>query len=255
MGVQQTLFGGGGVGAGRPRAGWRTVSAADLLGRRLGDAEAANAPPVVHVAGPMGIPLPGPRVSIVGSRDAPAGGLDAARGAARALAKAGATVVSGLAAGVDAAAHRGAIDAGGRTVAVIGTPLDRSYPAANAALQAEIMRGHLVASQFAAGSRVSRSNFVLRNKTMVLLSDATVIASATGASSGARHNGWEAIRLGRPLFMYRSVASGPSAAWAAGLVERGAILVDGPEPVVAGIAAAGGAGGAPHAGSSAGAAP
>lgn len=250
MGRQRTLAGGWAGGTGRP-AGARTDAAAapapapapaertvgieELLGRKLSATEARGAPPAVHVAGPMPIPVPGPKVSVVGSRNAPPAGLAAARAVSRALSAAGATVVSGLAAGVDAAAHRAAIDAGGRTVAVIGTPLDRSYPAANAGLQAEIARGHLVVSQFAAGSPVSRSNFVLRNRTMALLSDATVIAGAAGASSGTRHSGWDAVGLGRPLFIHRSVLSGPPAAWAGEMIARGAVPFDGPGPVVAGI--------------------
>lgn len=213
----------------------RTVDITALLGRRLNDVEDKNAPPVVHTMGPMEMPIPEPKVSIIGSRRCPASGLDVARAMSRALTEAGATVVSGLAAGVDAAAHREAIDAGGRTVAVIGTPLDRSYPAANAGLQAEIARDHLLVSQFAAGSPVTRSNFVRRNRTMALLSDATVIAGAASSSSGTRHQGWESIRLGRPLFIHQSVMSGPSEVWAREMLEYGAIQVDGPKPVVDGI--------------------
>lgn len=217
---------------GRAGMAVRTVGMEDLLGRRLAAAEARCAPRALHAAGPMEIPLPGPRVSVIGSRNAPDSGLAAARAVSRALSGAGAVVVSGLAAGVDAAAHREAIDSGGRTIAVIGTPLERSYPASNAGLQEEIVRGHLAVSQFEEGSPVSRSNFVRRNTTMALLSDATVVASATGSSSGTRHHALDAIRLGRPLFLHRSVVSGPAASWAGGLVGRGAVLVDGPEDVV-----------------------
>lgn len=220
---------------GRARAGPRTVKIQNLLGRQLNDIEDKNAPPVVHIAGPMGIPLSGPLVSIIGSRNAPSSGLDVARDMSMALSHGGATIVSGLAAGVDAAVHQEAIDAGGRTVAVIGTPLDKSYPASNAGLQAEIIRDHLAVSQFAVGHPVLRSNFVMRNRTMALLSDATVIASTTGSSSGTRHQGWEAIRLGRPLFMHRSVLSGPSAAWAETLHKYGAVVIDDPQPVIDGI--------------------
>ena len=183
----------------------------------------------------MTMPLPEPRVSVIGSRNAPDAGLAVARTVSRALSEAGATVVSGLAAGVDAAAHREAIDAGGSTVAVIGTPLDKSYPAANAGLQAEIMRDHLAVSQFAPNHPVARANFVRRNKTMALLSDATVIASAASISSGTRHQGWEAIRLGRPLFIHQSVMSGPSAAWAGEMLKYGAVMIDGPDPIIDGI--------------------
>lgn len=243
--MQRTLTGGradagarpagGTPGRGAPAPAGRSVGMADLLGRRLVGAEARGAPPAVHVAGPMPIPVPGPRVSVVGSRAAPPAGLAAARDVSRALSDAGATVVSGLAAGVDAAAHREAIDAGGRTVAVIGTPLDQSYPAANAGLQAEIARGHLVVSQFAAGSPVARSNFVARNRTMVILSDATVIAGAAGASAGTGHSCREAVRLGRPLFIHRSALSARRPPWAGEMLERGAIPFDGPETVVAAV--------------------
>ena len=237
-GAEETRHDAEGIGAtvhsserktGMPR---RTVDIVELLGRQLNDIEAKNAPPAVHIAGPMALPLPEPKVSIIGSRNAPPSGLAVARAMSKALSDADATIVSGLAAGVDAAAHREAIDAGGRTVAVIGTPLDRSYPAANAALQAEIMRDYLVISQFSTGRPVSRSNFVMRNRTMALLSDATVITSATGSSSGTRHQGWESIRLGRPLFIHESVMSEPSAVWAKDLLEYGAVLVDGPEPII-----------------------
>lgn len=213
----------------------RTVDITALLGRRLNDVEDKNAPPVVHTMGPMEIPVPEPKVSVIGSRRCPASGLAVAHDMSRALAEAGATVVSGLAPGVDAAAHRGAIDAGGCTVAVIGTPLDMSYPAANTGLWEEIVRGHLVVSQFAAGSPVMRSNFVRRSKTMALLSDATVIAGAASSSGGTRHQGWESIRLGRPLFIHQSVMSGPSEVWAKEMLEYGATLVDGPAPVIDGI--------------------
>src|SRR5215470_13020401 len=90
-----------------------------------------------------------PSVAIVGSRAATPAGLAIARQFARDLAEQGTVVVSGLAKGIDAAAHRAAIDSGGRTLAVVGTPLERVYPAENASLQEEIYREHLLVSPFA----------------------------------------------------------------------------------------------------------
>lgn len=131
-------------------------------------------------------------------------------------------IVSGLAEGIDTAAHTAAIDAGGRTIAVLGTPLDVFYPAGNRNLQSLIMRDHLCISQFPPGTPAQRGNFPMRNRTMALLSDATVIVEA-GEKSGSLHQGWEALRLGRPLFLIRSVFSDPSLSWPCEMERYGAM--------------------------------
>lgn len=128
--------------------------------------------------------------------------------------------MSGLAAGIDTAAHRGAIEAGGRTIAVIGTPLNRSYPKANESLQQEIAERHLCISQFAAGHPVLPQNFPMRNRVMALISDATVIVEA-GETSGSISQGWEALRLGRGLFIANSVIE-RGMKWTAELLNYGA---------------------------------
>jgi DNA processing protein len=119
------------------------------------------------------------------------------------LVRHGAVVVSGLAEGIDTAAHQGAIDAGGQTIGVIGTPLEKAYPAKNRALQTRLMDEYLVLSQFATGCPVQPKNFPIRNRTMALISHATIIVEAQ-EKSGSLHQGWEALRLGRPLFRARS---------------------------------------------------
>src|SRR5438034_11768458 len=91
------------------------------------------------------------RVAIIGSRKASAKGLSTAAHIASVLSKKGVVVVSGLAEGIDTAAHETAIREGGRTVAVLGTPLNRVYPQKNSHLQHEIMTNHLVISQFPIG--------------------------------------------------------------------------------------------------------
>lgn len=168
------------------------------------EAEQKHAPKELFVAGDHDLLRAGPAVSIVGARKASREGLARTDKLARLLVARGIIVVSGLAEGIDTAAHRAAIASGGRTIAVLGTPLDQCYPAKNRALQNEIMRGHLAVSQFPGGTKVGRHTFPIRNKTMALISDATVIIEATD-SSGTLHQGWEAIRLARPLFLAKSL--------------------------------------------------
>lgn len=172
----------------------------------LNQFERRHAPEHLYLAGDRALLEVGRRVSIVGSRRASDDDLDLARSVTEAVVNAGITAVSGLAEGIDTVAHRTAIELGGRTVAVIGTPLSRSYPASNARLQGEIAHKHLVVSQFPENAKVQRQNFAMRNRTMAIISDATVIVAA-GAKSGTRHQGWEAINLGRQLAIMEPLAS------------------------------------------------
>jgi DNA processing protein len=183
----------------------------DLLGP-LNDVEQQHAPATLFVAGDPAILRYGARVAIVGARKASAQGLARARKLATRLCARGVVVVSGLAAGIDTAAHQATLAAGGRTIAVLGTPLDQVYPKTNAALQHQIMREHLCVSQFPAGAPIQRHNFPLRNRTMALLSDATVIIEATD-TSGSLAQGWEALRLGRQLFVAQSVTEDVTVSW------------------------------------------
>ena len=199
---------------------YQSLSPQDLLGP-LSEVEQKNAPKTLYVAGDTGILAEGARVAIVGSRKASPDGLRRASKLAGLLAGRGIVIVSGLAEGIDTAAHTAAISRGGRTIAVLGTPLDQVFPRQNAALQDQIMRDHLAVSQFAAGSPVQRKNFPLRNRTMALISDATVIIEA-GNSSGSLSQGWEALRLGRPLFLTKSVTEYPSLTWPAEMIHYGA---------------------------------
>lgn len=194
-----------------------TVRPEELLGP-LNEVELKNAPKVLYLAGDPGLFRAGPRVSIVGSRAATAHGMNRAERLTRELVARGAVVVSGVAEGIDAVAHRAAIRYGGKTIGVLGTPLDSYYPESNRALQQELMREHLVVSQFA--STGSAKNFPMRNRTMALISDTTVIVEA-GESSGTMHQGWEALRLGRLLFLLESLAA-QKHAWTEELLAYGA---------------------------------
>jgi DNA processing protein len=121
--------------------------------------------PTLYAAGDLNL-LDSHCVAVVGSREASADGRLMAWQVARDLAAVGVVVVSGLAAGVDAAAHRGAMEADGRTIAVIGTPIDRVYPRQHARMQETIYQRHLLLSPFAQGTRTNRGHFPARNRVM-----------------------------------------------------------------------------------------
>lgn len=129
-------------------------------------------------------------------------------------------VVSGLAEGIDTAAHRAAIECGGRTIAVLGTAVNVVYPRCNRVLQQEIAMEHAAVSQFPVGSPTRRHNFPMRNRTMALISDATVIVAA-GERSGTVHQGWEALRLGRDLLLLESLVQ-RGISWTRDLMDYGA---------------------------------
>jgi DNA processing protein len=165
-----------------------------------------------------------PCVSIVGTREATFEGRARAARLAKELSAAGVIIMSGLARGIDGAAHRSALENGGRTVAVIGTPLSKSYPAEHAELQTEIWRKHLLISPFRDGARVFKSNFPQRNRVMATLSDATVIVEASDGS-GTLHQAAECQRLKRWLFITQSVAENPKLKWPKGFIGQPFVAV------------------------------
>jgi DNA processing protein len=139
-------------------------------------------------------------VAVIGSRTASEPGLAAARAIAEHLVQQGFTVTSGLAIGVDTAAHTAALDGGGRTIAVIGTGLRRSYPPENGELQRRIASECAVVSQFWPDDPPTRRTFPMRNAVMSGLSLATVIVEAT-ERSGTRIQARLALAQGRPVFL------------------------------------------------------
>jgi DNA processing protein len=146
------------------------------------------------------------------------------------LVKDGYTVVSGLARGVDTAAHETAIEVGGETIAVIGTPLDQAYPKENAELQRRIARDYLLVSQVPVlchaqrPPTVNRFFFPERNITMSALTQATVIVEA-GETSGTLIQARAALAQGRKLFILDSNFRNPKLTWPARFAEIGAIRV------------------------------
>jgi DNA processing protein len=177
-----------------------------------------------------GIPAEGDlRVAVVGTRHPSPEGVAHARAIAGGLAERGVTVVSGLAAGIDTAAHSSALAVGGRTVAVIGTGLRRSYPAPNARLQQEIAERGLVISQFWPDAPPSKASFPMRNAVMSGYSLATVVVEAA-YRSGARMQARLALEHGRRVFLMRSLLVHE---WAQGYAARpNTTVVDGPDDVI-----------------------
>lgn len=188
------------------------AAAVDEILGVLNDVEQKNAPARLYFRGDRRLLQEGARVSIVGSRSATAEGLRRAGKLARALVARGVIVVSGLAEGIDTAAHEMAMQTGGRTIAVLGSPVDVPYPASNKALLESIGKDHLVISQFPPDTPIQPKNFPMRNRTMALLSHATIIVEAA-EKSGTIHQAWEALRLGRPLFLLESIAKNPELTW------------------------------------------
>ena len=207
-----------------------TYTLEQLIGP-LNDVEKKFAPKQLYVLGQLPIPLSSPRVSVIGSRKASSKGLNAASIIAKFFAKHNVTVVSGLAEGIDSAAHKGTIEANGHTIAVLGTPLNKFYPYKNQLLQEYIMQKHLAISQFPIGYPIMPKNFIIRNRTMALISDATIIIEASN-SSGSLHQGWEALRLGRPLFIWSPLMSDQSLIWTEKMASYGAIGFTDPEEVL-----------------------
>ncbi len=198
-----------------------------LLGRLLNEYEARYAAMRLYVVGHIPIPLPVPRVSVVGTRKPSSEGIEFAKRLVENLVREKVIVVSGLARGIDTVAHRTVIEEGGRTIAVLGTPLNVFYPPENKELQLRLMREHMVISQFPLGSPVTRKNFVIRNRTMALLSDATVIVEA-GENTGVISQAWESIRLGRPLIV-TSIVESRNPSWLSELRRYGAEVLSDPD--------------------------
>jgi DNA processing protein len=161
-------------------------------------------------------------VSVVGSRKASERGRAMAAAIARELVALELTVVSGLAEGIDTAAHRSAMDAGGRTVAIIGTGINKYYPAANRALQDEVAARGLVLSQFWPDAPPQKRTFLMRNATMSGYGMATIVVEA-GETSGARAQARMAVGHGRPVILTDLVVANNQ--WARDLMSRPGVSV------------------------------
>ncbi|MFC4868850.1 DNA-processing protein DprA [Streptomonospora arabica] len=161
-------------------------------------------------------------IAVVGSRSASHRGISAASEIAANLAKEHVTVVSGLASGIDTAAHTAALEAGGRTVAVLGTGINRTYPPQNHELQETIADRGMVLSQFLPDSAPTRQSFPMRNAVMSGYAAATVVVEA-GEHSGARIQARMALEHGRPLILLGRLVE--TTGWASGFAGRPGVYV------------------------------
>jgi DNA processing protein len=192
----------------------------ELLGP-LNDIEEKYAPSELFAAGNKKLVQENRRISIIGTRNPSRKGAENAQKIVAFLVKNDVVIVSGLAKGIDTIAHKKAIEDDGRTIAVLGTPITDYYPKENKQLQDKIMTEHLVLSQFKTGSGIHPSHFPIRNRTMALISHASIIIEA-GEKSGTMHQGWEALRLGRPLFIVEDLANNKELTWPSKLIDYGA---------------------------------
>jgi DNA processing protein len=184
---------------------------------------AITSPPALHVRGAL-LAEDALAVAVVGSRRATTYGLDVAESLAADLAARGVTIVSGLARGIDTAAHRGALDAGGRTIAVLGCGIDVVYPPENGALAREIERRGALVSQFGPGTPPRPWNFPTRNRTLAALALGVVVVEA-GERSGALITAGFAADLGREVFAVPGKITADMSRGSLGLLQEGAKLV------------------------------
>jgi DNA processing protein len=226
-------------------ARWLAEPAHDLL--LLGDPDyparllaTADPPLMLWLQGRRDL-LSSPSIAVVGSRHPTAQGEDNARDFARALARAGYTIVSGLALGVDAAAHEGALDADGATVAVVGTGLDQVYPKRNEKLATRLLAaGGLLVSEYSLGTPVMQANFPRRNRIIAGLSQGCLVVEAA-VQSGSLITARLAVEAGREVFAIPGSIHSPQARGCHALIRQGAKLVESAEDVLEELPPLGGA--------------
>lgn len=190
----------------------------------------SEGPPAIFVRGDAAT-LHVPCVAIVGTRDASPYGKACAQKFAEGLARAGVTVVSGGALGIDASAHQGALNAGGRTAAVLAGGVDTVYPAVHAGLFTRIVESGCLVSQFACGVRPGEHKFLLRNDLIAALSLAVVVIEAP-PKSGALRTASTAAELGREVFVVPATIERRAYWGSFNLLRDGATLVYHPDQIL-----------------------
>ncbi|MDB4910964.1 MAG: protecting protein DprA [Gemmatimonadetes bacterium] len=185
--------------------------------------ELPDPPPILFAIGALER-LQAPCVAIVGTRRATSYGERVTLEIAAALARAGVTVISGMARGIDGAAHRAALAAGGGTVAVLGTGVDIAYPAAHRALHAQIADHGLLLSEELPGDRASGGSFPKRNRIIAALASVTIVIEAPHRS-GALITAVHALDLGRDVAAVPGPIDVPQSAGSNALLRDGAIMI------------------------------
>lgn len=192
--------------------------------------ELPDAPPVLYMRGTLTTEDEW-SVAIVGTRKASAYGRDMAYQLARDLAHEGITVVSGLALGIDAAAHKGALDAGGRTIAALPCGIDRTYPPAHRTLARTIAEHGALVTEFPPGTNAVAKNFPPRNRIISGLSLAVIVVEAP-LKSGALITADFAAEQGRDVFAVPGQSTTPSSRGSNTLIQEGAKLIMGVDDVL-----------------------
>lgn len=187
-------------------------------------ANTRGAPPALYVRGSPAL-LTTPQLAMVGSRNPTAGGVETAHRFAAYLAGGGLTITSGLAEGIDAASHRGALSAPGVTIAVCGTGLDEVYPRQNAALAEEIAATGALVSEFPPGTPPRKDHFPRRNRIISGLSFGTLVVEAA-KQSGSLITARLAAEQGREVFAIPGSIHNPMARGCHQLIREGAKLVE-----------------------------
>src|SRR5256714_8822087 len=194
--------------------------------------EIPDPPITLYVRGRWAECLEAPCVGVVGSRRCSTYGQNVALMLARELASRGVTIISGLARGIDAAAHRGALEAGGRTVAVLGTGVDEVYPRDHRKLAAEILeRGGALITQFPLGTPPVAENFPYRNRIISGLALGVVVVEAA-EDSGSLITARLALEQGREVFAVPGPIDAPTSRGPHGLLKQGAKLVETVDDIV-----------------------
>jgi DNA processing protein len=197
--------------------------------------EIADPPPLLYCRGRVDL-LNRPSLAVVGSRNATAQGASSAEQLARSFSVAGLTIVSGLAQGIDAAAHRGGLAGDGSTIAVLGTGLDNIYPRANAALAEEIATRGLLLTEFPLGSKALAHHFPRRNRLISGLSQGCLVVEAALAS-GSLITARSAAEQGREVFAVPGSIHSPLSKGCHALIKSGAKLAESAEDVLSELAA------------------
>ncbi len=198
-------------------------------------AQLADPPPVLYIHGNLE-EVSRLQLAIVGSRTPTGTGSENAFRFAHSLAKAGLVITSGLAHGIDAAAHEGALQAGGRTIAVMGTALDRVYPAANKALAHRIAEHGALVSEFPLGTGPRAENFPRRNRVITGLSLGCLVVEAA-QKSGSLISAQHALEQGREVFAIPGSIHNPLAKGCHRLIREGAKLVETSADIIAELSA------------------
>ncbi len=183
----------------------------------------SHPPAGLFAIGDVGV-LDRPQVAIVGTRRATSYGLRVARVLGGALARSGASVISGLARGIDAAVHRAVLEADGVTIAVLGTGIDVPYPAAHRELHAAIAQSGLVLSEYGSGVRAHKGAFPRRNRIIAALAPVTIVVEA-GERSGALNTAYQALDLGRTVAAVPGPIDSPASAGTNRLIRDGATVI------------------------------